>query len=72
MNNVANNRTVASCMVNGNTHIPLRRSLSRNSSNGTSNNGDETNKWKFKFEESEKKRRALIAQNEKSKFQGSN
>lgn len=63
MNHVmANNRTTIS---NGNnSHIPLRRSTSK--PNGTTIKiGDEPNKWKMKFEESEMKRRALIAQNEK-------
>lgn len=71
MSNVANGRTVASCMVNGNTHIPLRRSTSRNNNNNGTTNAkitDDTNKWKAKYEESELKRRALIAQNEKSEW----
>lgn len=63
MSNVGNNRT----MVNGNSHIPLRRSTSKTNGTATPTKiGDETNKWKMKFEESEMKRRALIAQNEKS------
>lgn len=71
MSNVANNRTVASCIVNGNTHIPLRRSTSKTSGNDAASNKvnkEETNKWKMKFEESETKRKALIAQNEKSEL----
>lgn len=59
--------TNAAAGNNRNSHIPLRRSTSR--TNGTTKIGDdETNKWKMKFEEAEMKRKALIAQNEKSEF----
>lgn len=62
---MANNRTMGSY---GNSHIPLRRSTSKTNGNVVVKIGDEMgNKWKMKYEESEMKRKALIAQNEKSK-----
>lgn len=74
MNNIAPNRTIAACIARGNTSIPLRKSLSRQSSNGSLtllNNmkcaTDEGVKWKNRCEESEKKRKDLIFQHEKSK-----
>lgn len=66
MSNVAQDRTVASCMANGSTNIPLRRSLSK-SNNGLPPQGN-PNKWKLKYEEAEQKRKLLLSQNEKSKF----
>lgn len=59
MSNVALNRTVAACYENGSTNIPLPKSLNR-----TVN----TDKWRAKYEESEKKRKSLIAHQEHGKF----
>lgn len=82
-NNIAQDRTIASCIANGSTNIPLRRTLSKpkinnnisNNNNNNHNNGlppqsphSNINKWKTKYEESEQKRKSLLSQNEKSKF----
>lgn len=79
MSNIAQDRTIASCIANGSTNIPLRRSLSKPKTyNNNHNNNNNTynglppqsnvNKWKTKYEESEQKRKLLLSQNEKSKF----
>lgn len=78
MTSIATNRTVAACMANGSTNIPVRKSLSRSSSNNSGaispisrsnslNLERELDRVKHKFEDSENKRKSLINRNEKSK-----
>lgn len=75
MSNIAQDRTIASCIANGSTNIPLRRTLSKPKNNLNNNNNvnglppqSVPNKWKTKYEEAEQKRKVLLSQNEKSRF----
>lgn len=70
MNN--NRHTIAATKYNGNSNIPLRRQLSRQTSNTSSSaastrlSSDPAHRWKQKYEDSEERRKVLLSEKEKA------
>lgn len=62
--------TIAASRYNGSSNIPLRRQLSRQSSNSstasTRPSSDPAHRWKQKYDESEEKRKILLSEKEKA------
>lgn len=68
--NGVNDRTIRACKANGTSNIPLLRSPSKPGTTSPTSKNPPTVmelKWKQKFEESEKKRKSLLYQQEKCK-----
>lgn len=69
--NQSNRHTIASPKYNAGSNIPLRRTLSRQSSNSSTTStkprlpSDPAHRWKQKYEESEEKRKTLLTEKEK-------
>ncbi|CAG9865021.1 unnamed protein product [Phyllotreta striolata] len=52
--------------MNGNSNIPLRKTFNRQTSNSKIPVNDQTQRWKYKYEEAEEKRKSLLTQKEKA------
>ncbi|XP_060528197.1 shootin-1-like isoform X2 [Cylas formicarius] len=65
-----NRHTIGAVKLNGSSSIPLRKQLSRQSSNSSTTSrvtiSDPAHRWKQKYEESEEKRKKLLTEKEKA------